>query len=49
MPTAAAANPKCHEIFGSIPRPASVFLNCSLCASQPTTSGAMKAPTLMPM
>jgi hypothetical protein len=49
MPTAAMANPQCQELSGARPMVPRIPRNCSLCANQPQTSGAMNAPVLMPM
>ena len=49
MPTPAAPKPQCHEWAGLNPQWVSSALNWLCWARKPVTSGATKAPTLMPM
>ena len=43
------AKPQCHELSAENPIEPRIPLNWSLWANQPHTSGAMKAPVLIPM
>jgi hypothetical protein len=49
IPTAAMAKPQCHELSAENPIEPRIPLNWLLWANQPHTSGAMKAPVLIPM